>query len=601
MGPRFSALLAGWRRSWPPLLLLVVIAASAVALTRLLPPLAAANRLIDDILLARLAPAEPQDDGIVILGLQESTLATLACRSPIDRLFLARLVERLETKGVRAIGLDILIDAPTTDEADATLRERLRAAGMPVVLITARAETELSEAQRTYLERFLDGIEHGYSNLTKDRIDATVRWHEPRAATGELSFPARIASLLGTAIPQAPFEIAWHGEPEPGIGPFPVYPAEAVELLPDAWLAGRIVLIGVELPDADRHRTPLAVLERSTPGVEIQAHVLSQLLTGRRHPRLPPAGELALAGLLALLGGLAARGRRSLALIVAVAPLGLAAYGVLGLGLAARGGPLLPLVSGSLAWLGGLAGMTGRAFWHERQERQTLMQLFSRHVSGPIAEEIWRQRASFMAGGRPRPQLLTATVLFSDIRDFTPVAERLAPDELITWFELYLERMVAIVAKERGLVLRFIGDAVLAAYGVPIPRRSEQEIAADAQAAARTALRMTAEVETLNEELAARGLPPIGIRIGIYTGPLVAGSLGGAAYLEYSLLGDTANTAARLETLGKQHPSPGPGTILIGKPTALRLGAQFRLQPAGEMLLKGKSQMVEIYRLVGEG
>lgn len=599
-GPWRDALLAAARRAGPPLLLLAAIAVAAVALTRLLPPLAAANRLIDDLLLARLAPAEPQDESIVILGLRESTLATLACRSPIDRVFLAQLIERLEAKGVRAIGLDILLDAPTTPEADAALRDRLRATRVPLVLITARAETELSEEQRAFLDEFVDGLAHGFSNLTKDGIDATVRWHEPRAETGELSFPARLASLLGAAVPTAPFEIAWHGNPEPGLGAFAVYPAEAVELLPDAWLAGKIVLIGVELPDSDRHRTPLAVLDRSTPGVEIQAHVLSQLLSGRRHPRLPPAGELALALALAGLGGLIAGGRRSPALSAAAAPLGVAAFAALGIGFGLRGGPLLPLVSGSLAWLGGLAGMTGRAFWQERQERQTLMQLFSRHVSTPIAEDIWRQRASFMAGGRPKPQTLTATVLFSDIRDFTPVAERLGPEELIAWFELYLERMVAIVAAEHGLVLRFIGDALLVAYGVPVPRQSQAEIAADAQASARTALRMIAEIGTLNGELAERGLPPIGIRIGIYTGPLVAGSLGGATHVEYSLLGDTANTAARLETLGKQHPSPGPGTILLGGPTAELLGPGFDLLPAGEMLLKGKSQPVAIYRLLGD-
>jgi class 3 adenylate cyclase len=257
-------------------------------------------------------------------------------------------------------------------------------------------------------------------------------------------------------------------------------------------------------------------------------------------------------------------------------------------------------MAGSLAWLGGLTAMAGRSLWRERQERQTLMRLFSRHVSAPVAEEIWRKRAAFMEGGRPRPQQLTATVLFSDIEGFTPVAERLAPDALIAWLELYLERMVAIVAEERGLVLRFIGDAVLAAYGVPVARTREAEITADAQAAARTALRMVAAVEALNGELSTRGLPAIGIRIGIHTGPLVAGSVGGATHLEYSLVGDTANTAARLETLGKQHRGGRCGTILVGEPTAARLGKTFQIQLVGEMALKGKTHRVEVYELLAE-
>lgn len=113
-GRHFPHLRDRWLRpAAGPALLLAAAALGAVALTRALPPLAAASRLVDDVLLARLAPPVPQDDRIVVLALKESTLAGLACRSPIDRAFLARLVERLEAKGARAIGLDILIDSPT--------------------------------------------------------------------------------------------------------------------------------------------------------------------------------------------------------------------------------------------------------------------------------------------------------------------------------------------------------------------------------------------------------------------------------------------------------------------------------------------------------
>ena len=579
-------------------LLVVLAAVGAMALTRALPPLAAASRLIDDLLIARLAPAEPQNDAVVIMALSESTLADLACRSPIDRLFLARLIGQLEAKGVRAIGLDILVDAPTLPAADAALRERLRQARIPVVLIGAQPATALSPSQRAHLDAFLAGQAHGYSNLAKDRLDAAVRWHEPRAGPDELSFPARLAQALGVAVPDRPFEIAWAGSPDPATGPFRTYPAEAVDLLPAAWLAGKVALIGVVLSDADRHRTPLAVMGPSTPGVEIQAHVLSQLLTGRRHPRLGAAAELGLLLGLAGAGGLIGGSRLPLLPVALLAGLGLAAFAAASIAAMAHGGPLLPLMAGSLAWLGGLTAMAGRSLWRERQERQTLMRLFSRHVSAPVAEEIWRKRAAFMEGGRPRPQQLTATVLFSDIEGFTPVAERLGPEALIAWLELYLERMVAIVAEERGLVLRFIGDAVLAAYGVPVARRTEAEISLDAQAAARTALRMVEAVEALNHELAERDLPAIGIRIGIHTGPLVAGSVGGATYLEYSLVGDTANTAARLETLGKQYRGARCGTILLGEPTTARLGKAFKTQLVGEIALKGKTQKVEVYELL---
>lgn len=593
-----------WRRlrsgSVPAFLAGIVLAALlAVALPRILPPLLIAGRLIDDVLLTRLAPREPQNQDIVIIGISEATLAGLACRSPIDRGFLRDLVDRLETAGVRAIGIDILFDLPTVPALDAALHGRLRQAKIPVVTISAHDATPLTTAQRQYLESFLDGLNHGYANLTKDWLDNTARWHEPWLDRA-MSFPARLAAALGVRVPRAPFEIVWHGQPDDATGPFPVYPAEAVALLPPAWLAGRIALIGVTLADTDRHRTPLAVLGRSTAGVEIQAHVLAQLLDGRQHPRVAPWAELLLALGLAGLGGLVGAARIPVALAALAGLSGLLAHAGIGVAAVMQAGPLLPLLSGSLAWLGGIGTATGLSLWRERQERQTLMRLFSRHVSAPLAEEIWRERATFMAGGRPKPLELTATVLFSDIAGFTGVAERLGPVALMAWLERYLDHMVAIVAEERGLVLRFIGDAMLAVYGVPVARTREAEIAADARAAVRSALAMARAVTALNAELAADGMPPIGIRIGIHTGPLVVGSLGGAAHVEYALVGDTANTAARLESLGKtlRGPGSGPATIVLSEATRARLDEGFALREMGEMALKGKEQSVRIYELL---
>lgn len=590
------------RQGTGPFLAILIAVLLGFALPRVLPPLAIATRFVDDLLLARLAQPEPQNGSIVVIGLTESTLQSLPCRSPIDRVFLRGLVERLEVAGVRAIGIDVLFDAPTDPAADAALRATLRQASVPVVVITAHEATELGEAQRRHLDAFLEGIDHGYANLAKERLDGTVRWHEPRHETGGLSFSARIAGRLGMEVPEHPFEIAWHGRPDPATPPFPVYPAEAVPFLPPAWLEGKVALIGAVLDDGDRHRTPLSAVGKPTPGVEIQAHVVAQLLEGRTHPRLPLTGELLLVGTLALLGGLIGRSRLPFALVALLGAAGLLAYGALGVYAVARAGPLLPVVGGSLAWLGGLGGMTGMALWQERTERATLMRLFVRHVSAPVAEEIWRERDTFMAGGRPKAQELTATVLFSDIEDFTPVSERLGAVALMDWLEGYMERMVEIVAAERGLVLRFIGDAVLAVFGAPVARTSEAEIDADARGAVRSALAMARAIDTINAELAARGLPPIRVRIGIYTGSLVAGSLGGAEHVEYSLIGDSVNTAARLEAYAKvvRGPESGACTIVVGQPTVARLADAFELRPVGEVELKGKSRPVGVCELLGE-
>ncbi|WP_027133157.1 adenylate/guanylate cyclase domain-containing protein [Geminicoccus roseus] len=579
---------------------LAAVALAAIVLVRL-PPLASASRLLDDLLTTRLVPAVPQDEQIVILALGEGTLAELACRSPLDRTFLAGLVQQIEAKGARAIALDILIDAPTLPEVDQRLRERLLQARVPLVLIGARTETPLSDGQRRYLARFLDGLAHGYGNLAKDRLDGVVRWHEPWSERDGPSFPRRIAELVGAPVGEEPFEIVWRPDPEPGTGPFAVYPAELVTALPDRWLAGKIVLVGVMLADIDRHRTPLSALGRPTPGVEIQAHVLAQILGQQRHPRLGLHLEIVVALGAAALGGLLGASRLPVSVLVLAAAAGVAGYGAAGMFLMTRGGPLLPLVAGSIAWLGGMATMAGRSLWRERGERKVLMGLFSRHVPAPVADAIWRDRDAFMDGGRPRPQTLTATVLFSDIEEFTPVAEKLEPEALIGWLERYFERMVQIVAGSSGLVLRFIGDALLVAYGVPVARRSEEEIKTDAVAAARTALQMLDVVRVLSDRFAAEGLPPIHIRIGIHTGPLVAGSLGTPGQMEYSLLGDTVNTAARLEEFGKNVEKNGCGTILLSDATARCLGDNFVLRPLGELALKGKSRPVTVHQLLSEG
>lgn len=582
----------------------VGVAVAALGLPRLLPPLRSADESFRDLAIAYFTPPAPQHPGVVVVTLGEDLFSTLACRSPVDRGFLADLVGTLEKAGVRAIGLDILFDQPTIPALDDRLRRRIRDAAVPVVGITALGDTPLTEEQRRYLGRFLDGIPNGHANLAKDRLDGTVRWHVPQAADGTPSFPARLAMVAGAAIPAEPFRIDWLAGPGPGPGtpPFPVYPADAVPMLPRAWLAGRIALVGTVLVGVDQHRTPLAVAGLSTPGVEIQAHVLAQLLDGRTSRGLPLGWEAALVVALAAAGVALAVAGLPMWLLVPASLLVLAGLWAAGIALFAHGGPLVAPMAPSGAWLGGIAVMTAHLSLKERADRRSLMRLFANHVSQPVAEGIWRERATFLAGGRPRPQELTATVLFSDIEGFTTVCEALEPEPLIRWLEGYLDAMVRIVGAHDGIVLRFIGDAILAVFGAPVARSTQAEIDADAERAVRCALQMGRELRLLNQRWQAEGLPPIGIRVGIHTGPLVAGSLGGLRHMEYSLLGDTANIAARLEALGKTVGlrSSAHSRVIIGEPTWAAVEGRIPGVPVGEMALKGKRKAVRTWLVLDE-
>jgi class 3 adenylate cyclase len=228
-----------------------------------------------------------------------------------------------------------------------------------------------------------------------------------------------------------------------------------------------------------------------------------------------------------------------------------------------------------------------------------LRALFSRFVSEPVVNEIMKERDLFMAGGRPRPRELTATVLFADVAGFTTICEGLAPEPLIGWLDRYIDTMAGIIMTHNGVLLRFIGDGILAVFGVPIPRRDEAAITVDASNAARCALAMERAMERLNDAWCAEGLPVGGLRVGLHTGPMVAGSLGTGARMEFCLLGDTANIGARLEQLGKEYAEPGPRycTIVVGEPTWLRLSGAFPGIRIGEVMLRGRHTSMAAYRI----
>jgi adenylate cyclase len=232
------------------------------------------------------------------------------------------------------------------------------------------------------------------------------------------------------------------------------------------------------------------------------------------------------------------------------------------------------------------------------------MDIFSKQVSPDVAAEMWRSRDEFIKGGRLEPRLLTATILFTDLHNFTPVAERLTPTELMDWLNLYMDRMAGLVMQHGGVVDDYYGDAIKADFGVPIARTNEQAMDEDARQAVRCALAMGVALETMNRDWEAAGLPHISMRVGIATGEVVAGCLGSTKRMKFTTLGDIVNTAARLETYGKDDPKvTAPDSIsrvLISEETARRIGSNFVTEAVGALKLKGKETVVTVYRVEGE-
>jgi adenylate cyclase len=285
----------------------------------------------------------------------------------------------------------------------------------------------------------------------------------------------------------------------------------------------------------------------------------------------------------------------------------LAITGLLGLFsivyLAFLNGWWIPLIPPAIAWVVAAAVDTAYMANWEKRERASLMNLFSKHVSPEVAENIWKQRDQFSEGGRPRSQRLIETVMFTDLRGFTSMTEKLDPQVLIDWLNTYLEAMAKLVMDHGGIIDEYTGDGFKADFGVPLPRTTEFEISQDAMNAVRCALAMEEEMKRLNILWQERNLPTGNMRIGIFTGPVVAGSLGSSQRLKYTTIGDTVNIASRLESFDKDYPGPetthSPCRILIGETTLFHLGNHFTIKKVGEVSLKGKVQKITIYHVLG--
>ncbi len=231
-----------------------------------------------------------------------------------------------------------------------------------------------------------------------------------------------------------------------------------------------------------------------------------------------------------------------------------------------------------------------------QQQQQMVMTLLGQSTSPEIADALWESRDRLLKSGKLPGQRIIATMMFSDIKGFSTLAEKLPPEELMEWINEYLNDMVDVVKEHRGIVNKFTGDGLLAVFGVPVPRTSDEEIAKDARQAVLCALKMGDRLEHLNQAWALRGLPTAKMRVGIFTGPIVVGSLGGKERLEYGVIGDSVNTAARLESCLKSR-QPGICRILIAQETLAYLDDRFSVEPWGKVELKGKENLADVYRV----
>ena len=372
-------------------------------------------------------------------------------------------------------------------------------------------------------------------------------------------------------------------------------------------IKGRIVLIGVNAQATpDFVYTPFGYsskIEQRLPGVAVHAYIISQLL------RMSLDGDKPLYSLTefqeklwiwlwSVVSALVCLWAHSV-WRVTLSVLGGLLILVIGSQLAFSYGIWVIIAAPAIGWTVSNSLMISYLANQDKNQRAELMQIFSKHVSKNVAEAIWKEREHYLNAGRLRPQRLIATVLFTDLQNFTSVSERMEPQSLMDWLNQYMETMVSVIEKKHsGHVNKFIGDAIMALFGVPIPRQSPNEIFEDAARAVDCALQLREEMEHLRVVWEKEGLPLIRMRVGICTGPVVAGSLGAVERQEYTVLGDTVNTASRLESFDKNIDAESSCRILISETTLECLDGQFITECVGSVYLKGKESRVTIYRVM---
>ncbi len=217
------------------------------------------------------------------------------------------------------------------------------------------------------------------------------------------------------------------------------------------------------------------------------------------------------------------------------------------------------------------------------EEREKMKDAFGKFVNKEIAEQVLK--GTIKLGGERK----TATVFFSDIRGFTAISEKLEPEEVVEFLNQYMTRMVNCVNNTRGVVDKYIGDAVMAVWGAPVSHGNDTENAVNG------ALMMRRELIEFNKGRGGDKKPIIKIGCGLNTGPVLAGQIGSNEKMEYTVIGDTVNLASRIESLNK----PFGTDILVSTDTYNQIKDIFRTVPMQKIKVKGKSEPQQIYAVLG--
>jgi adenylate cyclase len=543
--------------------------------------------------------AVDQDQRVVMVVYNDQTLAKVRKRSPLDRGLLAKALANLDTMGAKAIGLDILFDQP--QDEDDQLIATLRAMKTPVAVgyaDVATNEGSIGYDQEQYLKSFLARLEGSRAKPASvrlsDQFGATRVWPEVRedlppvlgrrmlfeAGDGERTLP-NYTGAIAFRLPADPTRPVFSSLP---IETF-ADPAVAEYLAPA--VAGRYVLIGGDIVDTDRVATPLSETAGTPqpPGLQVHAEMISQMLDGRALPRPHSITLWAFALLfvmVAVLTGLLEWGSwRIYVLLLTQFTVMLGVPFILALsGVDTYG---VPAVGWVLGWILAFTAVTSAARTAGAVQRNFAQGALGKYLPREMALEII-ERPELLALHGEKKELF---VVFSDLEGFTKMSHALQPEQVARLLNRYLSMLSKVVLDHGGVLDKFVGDAVVAFWGAPIAKPDDGERAAKAGYA------LWQAGEAFREEVAKSdpALPRIGkTRVGMHWGEAVVGNFGGENRIQYTALGDSMNTAARLEAANKALDS----NVLASRELVTRSGLDW-WRPLGRVVLRGRAKPVDVF------
>lgn len=534
----------------------------------------------------------------VIVGIDEAFLESIDEPLTLSHFHIGRFLDAMVRARPQAVGLDLALpdkqfqtlarsDQPGSDFHRVLLAALLRASREIPVIAAKDWDLERGRFRDIHVDyatalalQGRDGQTHASAIFCSDPDGRIRRYPGTECQPGgtESTLSAELSAAAGV-------RGQWSGLINYQLGaPFTYVPMQSVLALEakgddaalQALFRDRTVLLGTVVSDADLLDLPVPLAawrpdSNRTPGVLAHAQVLRTILNDAFIQPAPAWAMLILIALFALfwLGE---------AVIVKLALLTVSAAGLVWMcSQLLLAGVWLPPAAALLTGLAAGGGRTALQGWRNFSDKRRLTRTFGGYVSPLVLREIITDGPAAVGQGRK----LDVCVLFSDIRDFTSLSEHMPAEAVVALLNRYFSRMTQVVHRHEGTVDKFIGDGLMAFFGAPNLLESP---CGNAFAAARD---MFTSLEELNAELAAEGRAPLAMGVGLHYGEAVIGHIGSAERHSYTAIGDTVNTASRLESLCKALGYP----VLCSEAVATALGRSAALVPLGPQTLKGRSSI----------